>query len=125
MQNITVKFIEKDGELVPFNSFDAALYNNFKKSLEKGEIIELYITKVVNEDDKTPGQLAKVHASIRELARFTGHTFEEMKDVVKQKAGLYNPASGEFKSFSDCNKKELCDAIEMCVEIGASIGYYF
>lgn len=125
MQNITVRFGKHDGELKPLTTEDAAKYFEFRKELTEGEVIELYITKIVDEDDKTSGQLAKVHACIRELARETGATFEEMKETVKEKAGLVDPASNEYKSFSQCTKKELSDAIQICIEIGNFIGYYF
>ena len=125
MQNITVRFGKNSGKLKLLSSEDATKYFQFEKDLAEGEIVEVYITKIVNEDDKTSGQLAKVHACIRELARETGHTFEEMKETVKEKAGLIDPASKEYKSFSDCNKKELSDAIQMCIEIGNIVGYYF
>ena len=125
MENITVKFGKHNGEIKPLTITDAAMYNQFKNDLVDGEMIELYITKLSDEDDKTIGQLAKVHACIRDLSRFTGHTFEEMKDAVKEKAGLYNPASKEYKSFSECSKIELSDAIQICIEIGNTVGYYF
>jgi hypothetical protein len=125
MQNITVRFGKNSGKLKLLTSNDAAKYFQLEKDLAEGEIVEVYITKIVDEDDKTSGQLAKVHACIRELARETGHTFEEMKETVKEKAGLIDPASKEYKSFSDCNKKELSDAIQICVEIGNIVGYYF
>lgn len=125
MQNITVRFGKHSGKLKLLTSNDAAKYFQLEKDLAEGEIVEVYITKIENEDDKTSGQLAKVHACIRELARETGHTFEEMKETVKEKAGLIDPASKEYKSFSDCNKKELSDAIQMCIEIGNIVGYYF
>ena len=125
MQNITVKFKKHEGQLVLLTSKDVAFYGEFKKELEEGDIVEMYITKITEEDDRTLGQLAKVHAMIKELARETGHTFEEMKETVKEKAGLVDPASNEYKSFAVCSKKELSDAIEMCTEIGLIVGYYF
>jgi hypothetical protein len=125
MQNITVKFGKHNGELKPLTVADATFYNQFKNDLADGEMIELYITKLSDEDDKTIGQLAKVHACIRDLARFTGHTFEEMKDAVKEKAGLYDPASKEYKSFAECSKTELSDAIQICIDIGNTVGFYF
>jgi hypothetical protein len=125
MQNITVRFGKRGSKLKLLTIEDAAKYFQLEKDLAEGEIVEVYITKIVNEDDKTSGQLAKVHACIRELARETGHTFEEMKEIVKEKAGLYDPASKEYKSFADCDKKELSDAIQTCIELGAIIGYYF
>ena len=125
MQNITVRFGKHNGEIKPLTINDASLFNQFKNDLADGEMIELYITKLSDEDDKTIGQLAKVHASIRDLARFTGHTFEEMKATVKEKAGLYDAASKEYKSFAECSKTELSDAIQICIDIGNTVGFYF
>jgi hypothetical protein len=125
MQNISVKFGKHNGELKPLTSADAAKYFEFRKELAEGEIIELYITKIENEDDATAGQIAKVHAMIRDLARETGYTFDEMKTTVKEKAGLVDPASKEYKSFANCSKKELSDAIQNCIEIGNIVGFYF
>ena len=101
MQNITVRFGKRGSKLKLLTIEDATKYFQLEKDLAEGEIVEVYITKIVDEDDKTSGQLAKVHACIRELARETGHTFEEMKEIVKEKAGLYDPASKEYKSFAD------------------------
>ena len=125
MQNITVKFGKHAGQLKLLTSADSAKYFEFQKELSEGEIVEVYITKIENESDATLGQIAKVHAMIRDLARETGYTFEEMKSNVKEKAGLINPASKEYKSFSKCSKQELSDAIQMCIEIGNLVGYYF
>jgi len=125
MQNITVRFAKHGGELKPLTIADSANYFEFKKQVAEGEIVELYVTKIENENDASLGQIAKVHAMIRDLARETGYTFEEMKLNLKEKAGLINPASKEYKSFSKCSKQELSDAIQMCIEIGNLVGYYF
>jgi hypothetical protein len=125
MQNISVRFAKHGGELKPLTVQDGAKYFEFRKEVAEGEIIELYITRIENEDDATAGQIAKIHAMIRDLARETGNTFDEMKVTVKEKAGLINPASKECMSFAKCNKKELSDAIQTCIEIGNFIGYYF
>ena len=125
MQNISVKFGKHNGELKPLTTTDAAKYFEFRKELAEGEIIELYITKIENENDATLGQIAKVHAMIRDLARETGDAFDDMKLVIKQKAGLLDPTSSEFKSFGKCSKKEISDAIQSCIDVGNLIGYYF
>lgn len=125
MQNISVKFGKHNGELKPLTSNDAAKYFEFKKELAEGEIVELYVTKIANEDDATLGQLAKVHAMIKELSIETGSTFDEMKLVIKDKAGLLDPATKEFKSFANCSKKELSAAIQSCIDVGDFIGFYF
>lgn len=128
MLNTTAMFIKKDGKLIPASDQDAGKLNLFIKSLPEGEKVEMYLSQATK-SDKTIGQLAKVHATIRELAQFTGHEFEEMKDLVKQKAGLYyvddpGKKTVKLKSFSDCSKDELASAIETCISIGHTIGYY-
>jgi len=125
MQNISVKFGKHNGELKPLTIADAGTFFDFRKELAEGEIVEFYITKIENEDDATAGQIAKVHAMIRDLARETGSTFDDIKLVIKQKAGLMDPASKEFKSFGKCSKKEVSDAIQVCIDTGNLIGYYF
>jgi hypothetical protein len=84
--------------------------------------IDCYLTVVVNADDKTAGQLAKVHALIREISNSTGHTFEEIKAIIKERAGL--STSSNLKSFADCSKKEMCEAIEQCIVLGNELGIY-
>ncbi len=124
MQNTTVKFILKDGKLELLSEVDKVKYKIFNSSLQEDDIVEVYLTKIDNKSDATLGQIAKVHASIRELARFTGHTFEEMKDTVKEKAGLYDPAISDYKSFGNCSKEELSEAIQICITIGNDIGCF-
>lgn len=116
----------KDGQLTPASTSDAARLKLFNKSVQEGETIEVYLTRITN-NDKTLGQLAKVHTLIRELAAHTGHTFDEMKNQVKFKAGLFSYIDKEnvsLKSFSDCSKDELATAIDTCFEIGHLIGFY-
>ena len=86
------------------------IVEDIEKDLAEGEIVEVYITKIVNEDDKTSGQLAKVHACIRELARETGHTFEEMKETVKEKAGKLADKAEEFAGNAVASVKEKVNA---------------
>ena len=70
--------------------------------------------------DHSVAQLAKVHACIRELAKESGYTFEEMKVLIKERSGLcYDAGDATLcKSFADCSKDELVLAIEACVEVG-------
>jgi hypothetical protein len=126
MHNTIVNYIKKDGQLVPASENDAAKLKLFSMSLKEGDNIEVYLS-MTNNVDKTAGQLAKVHALIRELAAYTGHTFDEMKDEIKRKAGLYiitgtRSSDKQLKSFGDCSKEELSSAIESCIEIGHMLG---
>ena len=126
MHNTIVKFTKKDGQLVPASEAEAGKLKLFAMSLKEGTDLEVYMS-MTNDVDKTAGQLAKVHALIRELAAFTGHTFDEIKLVIKEKAGLYvitgtSSSDKQLKSFGDCSKEELSAAIETCIEVGHMFG---
>jgi hypothetical protein len=126
MHNTTVNFIKKDGVLVPATESDAAKFKLYSMSVKEQDLVEVYMS-LSSPKDKTLGQLAKVHALVRELASFTGHTFDEIKDEVKRKAGLYTVTGTrstdvQFKSFAECSKDEISQAIEACIEIGHMLG---
>jgi hypothetical protein len=104
------RLIKKDGKLTYASPQDKLAYDMFISKLEEGQIVEMYID--LANADHSKAQLAKVHACIRELAKESGYTFDEMKIVVKQASGL------EDKSFADCSKDELMLAIEACIQIG-------
>lgn len=128
MQNATVNYIKKEGQLVPASDRDAGALKLFNMSIKDGETIEVYLTKTDGKD-KTVGQLAKIHSMIRQIASFTGNDFDDIKDEVKRKAGLYKVTGTEehqteLKSFAQCSKDELSTAIEMCVQLGHLVGYY-
>ena len=69
-----------------------------------------------------------MHAACREIAVFTGHNFEDIKLLVKEKAGLIikNNSDGEtttiIKSFGDCSKEEMSQAIQVTEELCADMG---
>jgi hypothetical protein len=107
----TGKFIKKDGKLVFAHPQDKLAYEIFVEKLKEGDKVDMFIE--VSNPDHSKAQLAKVHACIRELAKESGYTFEEMKLVVKEHAGLAG------KSFGDCSKSDLMLAIEACIQIGS------
>jgi hypothetical protein len=128
MHNTTIKVIINGTEILPASSEDAGKLKLFTMGAKKGQEIEAYLT-VLENDDKTAGQLAKAHALIREIANSTGHTLEEIKLIIKERAGLYNPAtigstSSPFKSFADCNKQDMSKVIEECISLGHDLGIY-
>ena len=126
MRAATITFTKKDGALVPASEKDMGKLKLFNIGVKEGENVDVYLS-VATPSDKTLGQLAKVHALIRELASYTGHTFDEIKDEIKRKAGLYvvtgSRSDEKFKSFAECSKDELSKAIETCIEIGHMLGY--
>ena len=127
MHNTTIKVIISGTEILPASPEDAGKLKLFNMGVKKGQELEAYIT-VLENDEKTAGQLAKAHALIPEIANSTGHSIEEIKLIVKEKAGLYIPAtsssSATFKSFADCSKQEMSKAIEVCIALGHDLGIY-
>lgn len=126
MHNITIQYVKKEGKLVPASEADAAKLKLYTMSLKEDVNVEVYL-QISNNVDKTAGQLAKVHALIRELAASTGHSFDEIKEEIKKKAGLYvitgtRSSDKQLKSFGDCSKDEISAAIQSCIEIGHMLG---
>ena len=126
-QNLVTKYVKKKG-LLEFQSLAASKkFEIFVSNIPENTIVECFYE--VQHDDGTLPQLAKIHAMIKELSTFTGETVENMKLLVKDKAGLciVREVSGKeyflAKSFGDCSKDELSLAIQALIEIGQSIDY--
>lgn len=117
---ITITATKENGEIV-LSSGQLELLSLFIKAIPEGS--DLQVTYELVSDDKSYAQLSKVHKNIRELAAFTGHTFEEMKKLVKDKAGLIN-VEGDYRSFAHCSKEELSQAIQASIVIGEKIGCF-
>lgn len=112
------RLIKKNGKLTYASPQDKLAYDIFISKLEEGQIVEMYID--LASVDHSKAQLAKVHACIREMAKESGYTFDEMKCLVKDHAGLAykDGLMINYKSFGDCSKDELMLAIEACIQIG-------
>jgi hypothetical protein len=104
------KFIKTNGKLIYAEPKDKLAYELFVDKIPEGQKIEMYLD--LANADHSKAQLAKVHACIRELAKESGYTFNEMKCIIKDATGLAD------KSFADCSKDELMLAIESCIQIG-------
>jgi hypothetical protein len=115
---LSVKLVKKDGKLTYPDDKSKLAYQIFLDKLQEGQKVEMYIG--LADADHSVAQLAKVHACIRELAKESGYTFEEMKVLIKERSGLCYDAGDTTlcKSFADCSKDELALAIEACVEVG-------
>lgn len=118
---LTVKLIKQGGKLVYPNDKSKLNYKLFLDKLPEGQEVEMFIG--LTSSDKSVAQLAKVHACIRELSLESGHTFDEMKIIVKDKSGLYFDGGDAilYKSFAECSKDDLVLAIQACIEIGADL----
>jgi hypothetical protein len=106
----TGKFIKKDGKLIFNSQKDKLSYEIFLDKIKEGQVIEMYIDLVGVDHSKA--QLAKIHACIREIAKESGYTFDEVKEIIKDASGLTG------RSFADCSKDDLMLAIESCIQIG-------
>jgi len=116
--NIFMKLTVKDGELHFPLKANETRFKNFLNSIPDGAHLDLFIG--VTTDKGSNAQLARIHAMCREIANELGYTFEEIKLMVKRKAGLcFTRNNTEYcKSFADCDKSELNLAIQACLEIG-------
>lgn len=120
MNNIQVTITKTDGKLLFKNTTEEKAYNDFIANLPEGAQADIFMSTDAS-GKGTTSQLAKIHKSIRDLAAFTGATFDDMKLEVKKKAGLSTgPAS--YKSFADCSKEEINLAIQAAIEIGDFTG---
>jgi hypothetical protein len=115
---ISIKVTYKDGEL-KMDPLGSAKLGLFIKGLSDGE--NVIITYEVQTNDGSYAQMSKLHKHIRELANYTGDSFEDMKLQVKLRAGLCN--NSDCKSFADCDKTELSMAIQATLEIGELVGF--
>ena len=103
------------------NKKDKLLYDLFLNNIKEGEEIEIFVCKKGKKGSLA--QIAKIHASIRELCGELGFSFEDMKLLVKEKAGLCYEVQDEdtkkvvCKSFADCSTLELTLTIEACNDI--------
>jgi len=111
---LNIKLIKREGKLVHKDTSDSSLFKIFVDSLEEGQSVDVFFDAHV--DNGTYAQISKLKVSIREMAAESGHSFEEMQNIVKERAGLC--WEGYCKSFGDCSIEELSLAIQAAVEIG-------
>jgi hypothetical protein len=116
---LTLKWVKENNELRLVNSLSNVYLKHFVESLEEGQ--EITVTYEVLNPTGSYAQLSKVHKCVRELATFTGNTFEDMKLQIKIRSGLCT--SEECKSFADCSTDELSLAIQAAIEIGDIVGF--
>lgn len=123
----TSKYIKKGGLLRPFSLSASKQEELFVSQLPEGAIVEAFFE--MQQDDGTLPQLAKLHVMIRQLASHVGETVENMKLLVKDRAGLCiarEVAGKEYflaKSFGECSKEELSLAIQAALEIGEEVNF--
>lgn len=127
MNHFNGKFIKKNGRL-DFSTLTASKqFEVYVSNISEGSIVEFFYE--VTHDDGTLPQLAKLHVMLKHLANHIGETVENMKLLVKDKAGLCiarEVAGKEYflaKSFGECSKEELSLAIQAAIEIGQEVNF--
>lgn len=122
---ITGKYKKERGLLKPLSLALMKQHEKFVSDIPEGSIVEFFYE--VQHDDGTLPQLAKIHAMIKQLSTHIGESVENMKLLVKDRAGLCisREVSGKeyflAKSFADCSKEELSLAIQAAIEIGETV----
>ena len=118
----SAKFVKKEGKLTYKTEKESLAYRNFIDSIKEGEEVDMFIS--IHGKGGSYAQISKIHACIREMAKESGYTFDEMKKIIKQHAGLCFEVNDEgkklemCKSFAECSNDELSQAIQACIEIG-------
>ena len=124
-QHLMCRLIKHDGHLDFLTLSSKKAYEVFSSHIKEGGIVDVFYEE--QHDDATLPQLAKVHVLIKQLSSHIGETVENMKLLVKDKAGLCiaREVSGKeyflAKSFGECSKEELNLAIHACIEIGEAV----
>jgi len=127
MNHLNGKYKKERGILKPLTIASMKQYELFVSNLADGAIVEFFYEE--QHDDGTLPQLAKLHVMLKQLSMHIGETVENMKLLVKDRAGLCiarEVAGKEYflaKSFGDCSKDELSLAIQAAIEIGEHVGF--
>lgn len=122
--------LRKSGDRMVYgNPAHEKLYRIFVDSLEEGHSAQVFFD--ASKDDGTLAQLAKIKVCIRELAKYTGNTFEDTEIEIKKASGLciVREIDGEkylwVKSFGDCSKSDLSLAIQTIIQKGDFLNINF
>lgn len=121
---ITLKKI--GDKLIPRSKLDAEKYKLFIRGLKNEDIVKMLLESEA--EDRTLGQLAKVHICIQELAKEQGCSAAEMKKIIKRECGMSKKdATGKeiFESFGKCSKERLSDVIDVIVTTGQFLNINF
>jgi hypothetical protein len=125
--HFTGKYIKRNGMLQMHSIAQSKQFELFVSHVPEDTIVECFYE--LQHDDGTLPQLAKLHVIIRQLATHIGETVENMKLLIKDRAGLCiaREVSGReyflAKSFGECSREELSLAIQACIEIGEEVNF--
>lgn len=125
--HFTAKYIKRHGVLQIQSTAQSKQFELFASHVPENTIVECFYE--IQHDDGTLPQLAKLHVIIRQLASHIGETVENMKLLIKDRAGLCiaREVSGReyflAKSFGECSREELSLAIQAAIEIGEEVNF--
>jgi hypothetical protein len=127
MNHLYIKCIKENNILKPVSLAGLKQKEVFLSAIPDKAIVECFYE--VQHDDGTLPQLAKLHVMIKQLSTHIGETAENMKLLIKDRAGLCiarEVAGKEYflaKSFGDCSRDELSLAIQAAIEIGQEVNF--
>ena len=127
MKAFTGLLKKTDKELNYTSAADQKKYTVFREAIPDGYLVEVYME--IQADDGTLAQLAKIHSMLRTLCTHTGDSFEDMKLIIKKRAGLCveKELDGSrflyCKSLGKCSKEELSLVIQALLEISLLLEY--
>ena len=119
------KMVKKKGRMEFISLALSKQFEMFVHKVEEDQIVEFFYE--ATHDDGTLPQLAKIHAMLKTLSIHTGILVEDLKLMIKDKAGLClaREVSGKeyflAKSFGDCSRDELSLAIQAIIELGIEV----
>ena len=130
MKVFSTTLVKSDKKLDFTSSAHKKIYEQFVNIIPDGYKVDVIFE--LSGPKATVAQIAKVHAACREIANHTGHTFDEIKLLVKERAGLILNKNGDednsttiIKSSADCSKEEMSAAIEateqLCTDLGINV----
>ena len=125
--HFTGRYVKRGGSLKPVSLAVSKQMEQYVNRIPEGTIVEFFYE--MQHDDGTLPQLAKLHVMIRQLATHIGESVENMKILVKDRAGLCiarEVAGKEYflaKSFGECSREELSLAIQAAIGIGEDVNF--
>ncbi len=124
MRQVTLVLIRRGDQLYPFRNSDRVKLQAFTDSLKEGQKVDIFLSEY-DSADHTLAQLAKFHATVRDLSIESGQDPQEIKDLIKEEIGL-TKVDGDgnvvLKSFKECTKEELMLAISQAVKYADMLG---
>lgn len=124
MNRLSIVLVKRGDILVPATRNNETQLLSFTAQLTEGQQVDAYISEFIPDNHST-GQLAKVHAMIRDIAQETGSDSATVKDFIKKEAGLTKiDGAGEeiLRSFAHCSKEEVSLAIQVAIKYADMLG---